>query len=460
MKSLLFSLVYTLSALAILLSAVPIKPALAMTDEQRNLFNHAVKYYDIDGACADSSGGSDGGGDNGSTGGGGGGHKYTLEEVMKFASSPYGATWNISDSKVESWFLSSGTHAISKYGINSGNIGQLTSTVKSLGVSPVFFYLYTVNEGAGYGGFINHFQTDTGQGMIADARRDAQYIVSQSKDMQATPATQGGEPDSMPTAEAKQFMSKLPSGSIGRIYLSATSAVTAEVEELYGKFDVSSTRYGRPLQDSMDRIKAMGGDPTVAGSTIDPGSSDTSDCSSDSDGTSASANQDLIAEWAKYFAKWGTEKGNGVHYSQGSDNCTHATAGDANKLKDCIQAGHNPPFHGAIDCSGFQIAVVFMATGNAPGNLIAGPGGYGSGNGELIGAGSNFKKINWDEAKAGDFWVAIGTTNHIETVTGPASGGKTPTIDETGNAHSKSQGSGQMWRYVGPWPDAKKPPAN
>lgn len=227
------------------------------------------------GCCPTSSGGSGSATSSGPSG------TFSLDQVKTFASEPYSSTWNISNSTVEQWFLkqAGAQPVISRYGLNSSNIGQITSAVQAAGVSPAFFYLYTVNEGGGAGGFINHYGSSTGSG-TADATRDAQYLVSQSKDKSAGPATGGGEPSDMPTAEAKQILDALPSGSIGVVYIQATAAVTAELEYLSGKTgdwnpqDSASpaTQFGSPLEEEMKNIKTMGGDPLQGGSTISTGS--------------------------------------------------------------------------------------------------------------------------------------------------------------------------------------------
>lgn len=195
------------------------------------------------------------------------------------------------------------------------------------------------------------------------------------------------------------------------------------------------------------------------GTTTSTSSDSGSACSS---AVAADANQALFVQWAQYLGQWGTDKNRGVRYSQGSDNCSHGVAGNADALKKCLDVGSDPPFHGAIDCSGFQIAVVFMATGQAPGNIIAGPGGYAAGDGQLIGdAAKYFKQIPFSDAKPGDFWVASGTQAHIMTVISAPKDGSVNAIDETGSAAiSKTESSGYYWRYTGPWPSPQAPPSN
>ncbi len=195
---------------------------------------------------------------------------FTIDQVKTFSSEPITSSWNLSNSTVEQWFLKqAGAKAtINKFGLNSSNIGQITSAVQAANVSPAFFYLYTVNEGGGAGGFINHYGSDTSGGGPGNATRDAQYLASQSKDKSAGPATGGGEPGNMPTAEAQQILAAIPSGSIGVVYIQATSAVTAELETLSGKTGNWSNLFGKPLSSSMQNIKTMGGDPEQGGSSI------------------------------------------------------------------------------------------------------------------------------------------------------------------------------------------------
>jgi cell wall-associated NlpC family hydrolase len=195
------------------------------------------------------------------------GGSYTLDQVKTFASGPVTSTWNISDSTAEQWFLkqSGALATITKYGLTSSNIGQITSAVKVAGVSPVFFYLYAVNEGGGAGGFINHYPSDIAGGGPANAARDAEYLVSQAQQTNGTPATGGGEPADLPIVDAQNILNSLPAGSIGVVYIQATSAVTAELEELSGKTGDWTGVFGKPLSEAMQNIQSMGGDPMQGG---------------------------------------------------------------------------------------------------------------------------------------------------------------------------------------------------
>ena len=61
------------------------------------------------------------------------GSEFTLSQVETFASEPVTSTWNISNSTVEQWFLkqASAQPVIALYGLNSSNIGIITSTVEA-----------------------------------------------------------------------------------------------------------------------------------------------------------------------------------------------------------------------------------------------------------------------------------------------------------------------------------------
>ncbi len=265
---------------------------------------------------------------------------FALNQVETFASEPVTSTWNISNSTVEQWFLKqAGAQAtIAKYGLNSGNIGSITSAVAAANVSPVFFYLYTVNEGGGAGGFINHYPGDTGGGGPGNAKRDALYLASQSQSKSAGVATGGGEPGNMPTADAQKILNAMPLGSICVVYIKATSAVTAELEDLSGKTGSWSGLFNKPLSAAMQNIKTMGGDPSTGGSTVS------------ASGCTGSVTGQGIAKavaWAVMIAN-----NNGYGYDQ-PGRATGWTAWKANPS--CTHAC------GSFDCSSFISAALTEA---------------------------------------------------------------------------------------------------
>jgi hypothetical protein len=266
---------------------------------------------------------------------------FTYDQVKTFSSEPVTSTWNLSTSSIEQWFLKqAGAKAtINKFHIDSSNIGQITSAVEAAHISPEFFYMYTVNEGGGAGGFINHYGSDTSGGAIGNATRDAQYLESTSQNKSYGPATGGGEPDNLPTADAKQLLDAIPLGSIGVVYIQATSAVTAEIETLSGHTGSWSNLYGKPLSDMMQDIKGLGGDPEQGGSTV---STSSSNCSS----SSAIPGQGIAKAvyWIKFIAN-----DDGYGYDQAA-----RTSGWAKYQSDpsCTNAC------GSFDCSSLVAAAV------------------------------------------------------------------------------------------------------
>lgn len=196
-----------------------------------------------------------------------------LSEMENFSKESITSTWGISNSTVEAWFLDqkSAQPVIKRYGLNSTNIGAVTAAVEANGVSPVFFYAYTVNEGGGAGGFINHYKksyysNNGGDTAVNAASGDAKYLASQSKIMNSQPAwIDAGNPvDFVPQStknSGNASFANMPSGSIGRAYIPATAATTWEVYYPNGLLKEYNTvqNYGAPMQGVMNSITAMGG---------------------------------------------------------------------------------------------------------------------------------------------------------------------------------------------------------
>ncbi|HWB39291.1 MAG TPA: M15 family metallopeptidase [Candidatus Saccharimonadales bacterium] len=259
---------------------------MALSADQNDVYFNGIQFYDVD----------DGSNASCSVGGSGGGTgEFPNNQVKTFASEPVTSTWNISNSTVEQWFLKQGgaQPVIARYGLNSSNIGQITSAVEAANVSPVFFYLYTVNEGGAGGandGFINH--TDrSGLSGVEAATADAQYISTQSKVMDSHPSwVDAGNPVDFVPQDVKDAgdadFKNMPSGSIGRVYIPATAAATWEVYYPNGlKKEFNKVQdYGAPLSEAMHNIEAMGGDPSQGGTTISNGG-----CNSDGGSGTCSA---------------------------------------------------------------------------------------------------------------------------------------------------------------------------
>ena len=225
---------------------------------------------------------------------------WSKDDVLKFATSPLTSTWKISDKDAEALFLAKNSGVATGYGLNSSNISEITTAIKNEGVSPAFFYLYGVNEGGGAGGFINHYASNTGAGAKADAIRDAQYLVQWASSVGGHPATEEWSLGSMPTETPQKYLDEMPSGSIGRVYIQATAAVTAELNDLSGITGSWSGKFGKPISDMMSMITSLGGDVSAA-DQISVGSNSTSlECADEnSDATLKSGG--LSLEDAKKF---------------------------------------------------------------------------------------------------------------------------------------------------------------
>lgn len=303
---------------------------LAMSASQRKIFNYNINYYNecVDGAKA-------GSGNN---------------DVLKFAAFPIGSTWNLSDEKVEQWFIDGNSYAVGHFGLTMDNIGEVTETIKEIGVSPAFFYGYAVNEGGGFGGFINHYLSDTSGGAVGNAKRDAEYLVKQANSENSKPATGGGMPD-MDTTKSQEFLDSLPLGSIGKVYIPATSATTGEIEEIFGTFDMSTTRYAPPLATLMGFIEDMGGDPMNPGVDVAEGGS----MSMVTCNTIAGTVNERIVEIAEEWGSWG-EKYNTCYVYGGQHGASQEDMDAA------IKNNFTPSRYG-IDCSAFASAVIYKATG-------------------------------------------------------------------------------------------------
>lgn len=313
----------------------------AVTDEQRRVFEKGISYFNYWNGCSD-----------GSTTSGGSvavGSAHSGEEVLKFAGAPLDASFGVSDEQAEQWFLSTNSYAVRHFGLNSGNIGEVTAAIKAQGVSPAFFYGYAVNEGGGAGGFINHYVSDAPGGAVGNATTDAKYLAEEASSTNGQAAYGGGEPASMPTAEAQAFYDGLPTGTIGKAYIPATSATTAEIEEYYGKFDTSTTRYSKPLASLMGFIEEMGGDP------MDFSSATSGDDCDDSSLTASGPMQQRIKQLADEMASWG-DSGSGTCYVFGGGHGDDASGIDA-KINNKFQSGSG------IDCSGFASSVIYKASG-------------------------------------------------------------------------------------------------
>lgn len=239
---------------------------------------------------------------------------WSLSQVTSFAKQSYASTWGVSNSDAADLFLTQNKTVATGYGLNKNNIGRVINAVKSEGVSPVFFFLYSVNEVGGAGGYINHYGKGAMTGnAVKDAKMDAAYLVSQSNVSPGTPATGGGEPGGMPTGAANKVLKEMPGGSIGRVYIQATSATTAELETLAGVKGGWSGKFGNSLQGVMSNITKLGGDvskgkkafgsKTSGGDMIDTDDSKQNQCGQTDDTSASLKSGGLTLKEAQAFMK-------------------------------------------------------------------------------------------------------------------------------------------------------------
>lgn len=356
-----------------------------MTPEQRRTIDSGARYFNVEETVSSCS-------TSGSLGAGSG---VSNDQMMAFASLPINATWNISDSTVEQWFLkqAGARPTITRYGLNASNIGDITATVKGIGVSPVFFYIYTVSEGGGEGGFINHYGSEAPGGGVGNAQKDAKYLVDQSNIMDSIPAwvdvgrasrrAGGGSPVDFVPQDVKDsgnaHFQGMPAGTIGRAYIPATAATTWEVyfpDGLKKEFNLVQN-YGKPLTGMMQSIEKMGGNPTEGGAAIQSGVG-SSGCSSGGavDGNVSEPGFESNPEVTVDGSPPGAHK---------ASNCTGTFTVGAASLKEVIASKWMPPVTsiGGYDCRpivggtgtsihGLGRAIDVMINANTPEGLAKG----------------------------------------------------------------------------------------
>lgn len=268
--------------LATFMSGLALQKAYAAADPTFRALNDIITYDPNGSACAPATSTDGPAPTSAAPATGTSGATFSLDQVKSFAREPITSTWNISDSSIEQLFLKQDAGHSAKYGLTSSNIGQITAAVKAANVSPVYFYLYAINEGAtSTGGFINHYQSETGGGGPGNAKRDAEYIASQAQKTGDDPAWQdlgvsSGSGNFVPQsvqASGNADFKSMPTGTIGRIYIPATAAAAWEVYYPAGlKGSVNGVQdYGPPLQGMMQNIKKAGGDPMQGGTAAGSG---------------------------------------------------------------------------------------------------------------------------------------------------------------------------------------------
>lgn len=198
---------------------------------------------------------------------------WGLDEVVAWMSSPIATTWNVDLGDAEALFLSRNQIIASRYSVTASNIREVSMAIQNEGVSPQFFWMYSVEEGGGHGGYLNHFtEENASSDRIEAARNDARKVREISNDINPYIATGGGITPSMPTQPAIEILDIMPTGTIGRAYLKMTAAATAEIVHLNGSPGPWSPgkdqalaggigTYGPPLGKMMTLIQQLNGNP-------------------------------------------------------------------------------------------------------------------------------------------------------------------------------------------------------
>lgn len=198
---------------------------------------------------------------------------WGLDEVVAWMSSPIATTWNVDLGDAEALFLSRNRRIASRYSVTASNIREVSMAIQNEGVSPQFFWMYSVEEGGGHGGYINHFtEANASSDRLEAARNDARKIREISNDINPYIATGGGITPSMPLPPATEILDIMPAGTMGRAYLKMTAAATAEIVHLNGSPGPWSPglnqalaggvgTYGPPLGKMMTLIQQLGGNP-------------------------------------------------------------------------------------------------------------------------------------------------------------------------------------------------------
>ena len=259
----------TLIALTIFLCSTIITSVSALSEAQLDLFaENNILFYDPSEACGVS------------------GNLGALGTLGAFLHSPINADWGISDDAVEAWYLAHQNvqNKNNTYGLNAGNIRQVTNAIRATGVSPALFWAYAVSEGGSptrsdgtpsgvAGGFINNRSHQwflnnpqyLANQPVSVAVRDASHMVEWSTNMASSPSWfDAGNPvhfvpQAIQDAGNADFAS-MPSGTIGRVLIPFTAAAAWEVyfpEGLKKEFN-RVLDYGQPISMISNSLKQLG----------------------------------------------------------------------------------------------------------------------------------------------------------------------------------------------------------
>jgi len=198
-------------------------------------------------------------------------------------------------------------------GGNIDKVKEILTIAKNAGMSPALFAAYEINEGYNSADSWLNALCPYPSNVKESAKKSAQAIVSNSKVMDEKPAwIDVAHPlDFVPASVKKSGnaeFKKLIKGSIGRGYISSTSAATWEVYYPQGlKASVNGVmNYATPLKDSMNTILSWGGTfgtGNCAGTSQESGSSSNKTGSSGTGTSGESTNGGAFTKALLYLKK-------------------------------------------------------------------------------------------------------------------------------------------------------------
>ncbi len=193
-----------------------------------------------------------GGSGNGNSGGGNNNPQQptvtpgaSVANAVAFAKSPINADFGVNKAAMIADF-SRRSRRLRYLGADAN---KLYDTIKGQGISPEWFFAYELQEDLNpRWGWLNHTYPH------GDAYSDAVYICNWIKQWANSngfrAATEGGLGNQ---SMAAQWNVEFPKGTIGRLYLQATAAASAEMLGQNGGY------YGKPLAGCAAQIRAWGG---------------------------------------------------------------------------------------------------------------------------------------------------------------------------------------------------------
>ena len=207
------------------------------------------------GGSGSSNGNNSGGSSSGNSGGtSSGGNQQqgstvtpgaNLDNAVGFAKSPINSDFGVNKAAMIADF-SRRSRRLRYLGADAN---RLYDTIKGQGISPEWFFAYELQEDLNPNwGWLNHTYPH------GDAYSDAVYICNWIKQFANSDgfhaATEGGLGNQSMVA---QWNIEFPKGTIGRLYLQATAAASAELLGQNGGY------YGKPLAGCAAQIRAWGG---------------------------------------------------------------------------------------------------------------------------------------------------------------------------------------------------------